>query len=130
MASIKSGNRTLRVYSPVSGIIKHYNSNANKCVSGKDVYQKGWLYLIEPTHWIQEIKNLYFAKKAEKWIQTELNRLRDFFAFSTRKFGFDPGMVVLQEGGPIEEAALQDMPEEFWYEFQVEFIDAMRKFES
>ena len=70
------------------------------------------------------MQKLLFAQKAEDWIRKEFDRLKDFFAFSTQKYGYNPELVILQDGGELMEQALRQMPEDIWEEFQAEFIDA------
>ncbi|NQV36705.1 MAG: hypothetical protein HQ509_01725 [Candidatus Marinimicrobia bacterium] len=124
MGRLMQGRKSLNVYSPVSGKIQKTNKHPDKSEQSSDIFDKSWLYAIEPENWSRDMKNMLFAKKAEDWIKKEIDRLRDFLAFATQKYGYNPGMVILQEGGAIMDEALRIMPEDIWAEFQAEFINA------
>lgn len=121
---LEKEGKQLKVYSPISGTIERSNRKAsNVNSSDSEFYDQGWLYKVRPTNWKQEVGRLLFARKAEEWIKAEFERLKDFFAFSTGKYGYNPEMVILQDGGALAEQALDQFPAEIWVEFQAEFID-------
>ncbi len=122
MSVLEQDGKQLKVYSPISGVIKQRNSKPGE--SGDNLYDLGWLYRVEPENWTRDMQKLLFAQKAEDWIRKEFDRLKDFFAFSTQKYGYNPELVILQDGGELMEQALRQMPEDIWEEFQAEFIDA------
>ncbi len=125
MSVLEQDGKQLKVYSPISGVIKKRNRKSVKLGdSGENLYDQGWLYMIEPENWTRDMQKLLFAQKAEDWIRKEFDRLKDFFAFSTQKYGYNPELVILQDGGELMEQALQQMPGDIWDEFQAEFIDA------
>jgi hypothetical protein len=40
-----------------------------------------------------------------------------------KNYSPDPSMVILQDGGELSENSLSGLPEEFWNEFQKEFLN-------
>ncbi|MFH1852220.1 MAG: hypothetical protein ABIA75_07745 [Candidatus Neomarinimicrobiota bacterium] len=122
---LEQDGKQLKIYSPISGVVGQRNRKLSRSFeSNENFYSQGWLYMIKPDNWKHEVGKLLFAKKAEEWIKSEFDRLKDFFAFSTSKYGYNPELIVLQDGGALVDQALEQMPADIWAEFQTEFIDA------
>ncbi|NJO90329.1 MAG: hypothetical protein HC831_16330, partial [Chloroflexia bacterium] len=68
LAEIVQDKKRLRLYSPISGEI--FNTNLtllkNPEVLSEDPYQKGWIYKIKPTKWVEETNSCYIAEDAIK----------------------------------------------------------------
>ncbi len=128
LATLLSEEKSLKIYSPVSGTLRSTNKNILKTFSKRthNDFTQNWLFDMEPAHWDMEKTMLILGEKAQQWIQQERARLRDVLAFAERKYDLSPQPVLLQEGGEITDHVLKSLPPEIWDEFQSEFIDAVR----
>ncbi|MEX0988462.1 MAG: hypothetical protein WD052_13370 [Bacteroidales bacterium] len=117
MALIQNGKR-LQLKSPVSGIIREKNDKlqSQSSLVNSSPFSDGWVYLVEPTNWMEEFRTFLTGQKYSDWIGSELARLRDFFAASGK------AEVVLQEGGEVADAVLSGMGPEVWEDFQTGFL--------
>lgn len=128
LSTIEHNGKFLKLYSPINGKIVKQNNRIlrNPERLGNNSLFSDWLYKIEPSNWAADSKLLLLSTKAENWLKTEYDRLRDFLVFSSQKYSMSPNMIVLQEGGPIKDYVLSNLSAEIWEEFQSEFIDANR----
>jgi glycine cleavage system H lipoate-binding protein len=120
-ALIQSGKR-LEVKSPVTGIIRESNEKLMKSSTliNTDPFAEGWVYLVEPSNWLEEVSTFLNGQKYADWIRYEFLRLKDFFARVMQPDQVHT--VVLQEGGEIVEGALKDFGPEVWEDFQTGFL--------
>jgi len=128
IARIYQNGRYLQVYAPVSGIILNGNElllNDSAAMS-RDPYHDGWIMEIQAMNWQSDRAALISAEKAKSWIKDEWVRLKDFFSFSAQKYELAPVMVAMQDGGEIQDRALQNSSDDIWQEFQIEFIDSAK----
>lgn len=126
LAEIDKNGKQLKVFSPISGEILSTNSTLYESpeMLNEDPYDKGWIYKIKPSNWIEETNSYLFAEEAEDWSSAELGRFKDFLMLgSMRKFSSEPSMVMLQDGGELCDNILSELPDEVWKDFQVEFLD-------
>jgi len=125
LAEVNQNGKLLRIKSPISGKIVQANPLLleNPGLLNKDPYERGWIYSIQPSNWIEETRSYYFAEEAIKWSKKELERFKDFITLSLYKYSPEPSMVILQEGGELSDNALSGMPDEIWQDFQEEFLD-------
>jgi glycine cleavage system H protein len=125
LAGIDHNGKILKVYSPVSGKVIHTNRmlKDNPLAVNSDPYEKGWIYKIEPSRWMEETGKYYLANEALTWTKAELLRFRDFLAGSMRIFDPKLSMVILQDGGELCDKPLSDLPDEIWHDFQESFLD-------
>jgi len=125
LVEMDQDGKSLNVFSPISGTILDSNHalTENHELLNEDPYGKGWLYSIKPTNWLAEIPAFYLADKATAWLNQELIRYKDFIARNMKNYSPDPSMVILQDGGELSENSLSGLPEEFWNEFQKEFLN-------
>ena len=126
LTTINQGGKLLRVYSPISGTVVETNPglNENPGLLNSDPYDKGWIYHIKPSNWVEETRSYYLADRATEWSKKELIRFKDFLSVGAmRKFSSEPSMVLLQDGGEIRENVLSELPGEVWAEFQEEFLN-------
>lgn len=126
LAEIDKNGKQLKVFSPISGEILSTNSMLYESpeMLNEDPYDKGWIYKIKPSNWIEETNSYLFAEEAEDWSSAELGRFKDFLMLgSMRKFSSEPSMVMLQDGGELRDNILSELPDEVWKDFQVEFLD-------
>ena len=124
LARIGYNGNTLKILSPVSGIVQETNAalTENPGVIKDDPYNLGWIYSIQPTNWKEDTNACYLAEDATNWAVRELERFKDFLAVSTAKLTPEPIGVVLQDGGEIVEKPLEKFPKEIWDDFQKNFL--------
>lgn len=129
LARIYQDDRFIQIYSPMSGEIIQENTQGVKKASviNIDPYHNGWLIKVQPLNYAAELPLLMVAEKAKLWMKDEWVRLKDFFAFSAQKYELAPAMIAMQDGGEIQDKALENSKNEIWQEFQVEFIDAAKQ---
>ncbi len=125
MAEIKSNDKLLKIFSPISGKILKANAvlEDEPGIINEDPYGRGWLYKIKPTNWISDTYTCYFAEDATNFANSELERLKDFLVISNKKHSLEPAGVVLQEGGEIRDNVLTELPDGVWQDFQKEFLN-------
>jgi glycine cleavage system H protein len=125
LTEIDQNGKILRIFSPISGKILASNTllKQNPQLSSEDPYGKGWIYKIKPTNWVAETHSYYLAEEATQWSKKELERFKDFMALSVEKYGANPSLTVLQDGGELCDNVLSEMPTEIWKDFQQEFLN-------
>ena len=125
---VEAGGRQLKIYAPLSGTVSRLNRKTIRRFgkTTQAAFSHNWLLKISPDRWEQEQSYLMRGKQTRAWMKTELNRLRDFLAFSAYKFSPDLPTVLLQEGGELADHLLAELPDEIWLEFQAEFLDGAR----
>lgn len=125
LAGIDHEGKILKVYSPISGRIAETNRSITDTpgVVNEDPYERGWIYKIYPSRWIEETDTCYISDKAVAWTRSELLRFKDFLAGSSKKYTPDVSMVLLQDGGELCDRPLSDLPDEIWHDFQKSFLD-------
>ena len=125
LADIDHNGKILQVYSPISGKITVTNRllTETPSVVNKDPFEKGWIYKINPSGWIEETDTYYMANEALAWTRMELLRFRDFLGGTMKKYTPELSMVLLQDGGEIIDRPLSELPEEIWKDFQKSFLD-------
>jgi glycine cleavage system H protein len=125
LADIDHDGKMLQVYSPVSGKVTDTNRllSVTPSAINEDPYEKGWIYKIKPSGWIQETDKYYMANEALEWSRTELQRFKDFVAGSVRRYNPESSMIIMQDGGELYDRPLADLPDEIWKDFQKSFLD-------
>lgn len=121
---IRNGKQ-IDIHAPVSGTIKDINETlvTDPDVINSSPYEKGWVYMIEPSNWQRELKFFSLGEKYKKWIINEFARLKDFLACSFNIKNLSETEVAFQEGGELTRFVLQDMEPQLWEDFQKYFID-------
>jgi len=124
LTEIDQNGKLLRILSPISGKIININDtiNENPGILNEDPYGKGWIYKIKPSNWLAEAKACYFAEEATTWSTDELERFKDFMAVSVKNYATEPAMVILQDGGELNDHTLSAFPDELWKDFEKEFL--------
>jgi glycine cleavage system H protein len=125
LADIDHNGKILSVYSPISGKIAGTNRLLTETpeVINEDPYEKGWIYKINPSGWIEETDTFYMADEALAWTRMELQRFRDFLGGSVKNYSPEVSMVLMQDGGEICDRPLSGLPDEIWKDFQKSFLD-------
>ncbi len=128
LCKISQHGKQLRLYAPVSGVIKARNPllSGDASLINRFPYTQGWIYEVEPANWLREIGFMQMAMKYREWIRTEFARLRDFIASATRMHPAGSHAMVLQDGGTVVDHLLEGMDPEIWEDFQSNFLDTNR----
>lgn len=123
--SIVQKGKQLDIFSPVTGTIVKSNTALLNNISdlNSDPYMDGWVYTIEPLHWLSEIGSFMMGKEYTSWINKEFIRLKDFLATCCQNKSHHLPVMVLQDGGEIKNHPLQDAGPLTWEEFQTKFIE-------
>lgn len=124
IAEIIQNDKRMNVFSPVSGVVKQFNSvtATEASVLLADPYGEGWLFEIKPTNWLAETRNCLLAEHVNGYASAELVRLKDFIASSLSQLANPNPVPVLQEGGELREHFLSDLPQPVWFDFQQAFL--------
>ena len=125
IASIDRNGKQLTVLSPISGEIINTNSKLNEdpMAVSQDPYGQGWVYKIKPTNWIAETNAYYLAEDASRWAAQELLRFKDFLAITSKKYSTEPALITLQDGGEICDNPMAELPNQYWQDFQKDFLN-------
>jgi glycine cleavage system H protein len=125
IAKVVHDERQLKVHSPISGTIQLTNHEHTEDASAlmSDPYGDGWMFEISPSNWIAETRQYYLADDVINWSVKELSRIKDFLAKMRLKDSVFPSGLTLQDGGELQEHFLAELGNEFWEEFQNEFLD-------
>jgi glycine cleavage system H protein len=124
IAELNQNGRILSIYSPISGKIMDNNTALSESpeILHEDPYGQGWLFKIKPTNWKLETSAYYLAEEATNWSTKEVDRFKDFLAFSSWNYSPDSSPLVLQDGGEIRDNALAEMPDAALIDFQKDFL--------
>ena len=126
MTEISAGGRNLKLYAPISGEIIDINSviERNPDLMYEDPFKQGWIYRVKPRRWVSETADCLVADEAKEWSENELTRFKEFLAGSPMsKYGKEPAMVMLQDGGEVRENILSELPDDVWVNLQEKFLD-------
>jgi glycine cleavage system H protein len=126
LAEIEQNGKHLKISSPISGEIMdaNYILSENPEYLNEDPYQKGWMYKIKPTNWVDETTSYYLADEATKWIEKELEMFKNFLSISIGKLSSSSPNLILQDGGELKDHLLSELPEDVWQQFQEDFLDS------
>jgi glycine cleavage system H protein len=125
IAEMHQDHKTLNIYSPISGEIKSINPilENDSNIADDNVYEKYWIYSIEPSNWQSETQSFYMADAAIAWSKNELAKLKDWIMKSMANTSPGQPYHVLQEGGELQINPLAGEPKEVWSDFQKEFLN-------
>jgi glycine cleavage system H protein len=125
IADIGQSGKLLHIYSPISGKVTDTNSLLFEMpqMINEDPYDKGWIYKISPSNWVEETSKYYLADEALAWSKMELQRFKDFLAVSLSSQSPGVSMAILQDGGELCDMPLSGLPEKTWEEFQESFLN-------
>ena len=93
---LHSGQRTVRMVSPASGVIKAVNPKvaADPSLLNDDPYSEGWIFSLRMKG--DAVKGLYHENVARKWFESEVERLQ-------RVFSSDLGMMATDGGEALSD---------------------------
>lgn len=117
--------KQLNIHSPISGKIKENNGllNENSSIINSSPYNEGWVYVIESTNWLKEIKTFLMGESYRVWLTNEFYRLKHFFS-STIKINLRNDLQqAIQDGGELIDNPMENFGPEIWEEFQSAFIN-------
>lgn len=125
IGEIIQNNKTLKVFSPISGEIMQLNPVIDEKaeILNENSYEKYWMYAIEPSDWQTETQSYYMANSAIAWSMKELQKLKDFLMVSLAKNSPGQSYIALQEGGELRINPLSELQAEVWNDFQDEFLN-------
>ena len=112
LVSLRVDGRQAKFISPVDGKVMAVNEE----VSAEKLPGE-WLVEIKPKNLARQLRKMRIAESANKWLQREKARFRDFLA---SKAG-NPALV-LQDGGEPVPGLLLKLDDKAWSEFQREFL--------
>ncbi len=124
IATLIQNGKRITVKAPVSGTIHSLNTHLamDAGLVNQSPFDQGWMYMISPENWRQEIPFLKLASEYHEWIKAEFSRLKDFLAYSVN-IQEAQNNTVLQDGGAIRQYVLKDLSPQVWEEFQINFLD-------
>jgi len=123
--TIVQQGKHLEIKSPISGVVVKENRKLlqNATLINKDPYDAGWVYMVEPANWVNDMKSFFLGDSYGEWLKSEFARLKDFFATELKLNGKSEPIPVMQDGGEIRDGLLEDFGPEVWEEFQANFIN-------
>ncbi len=115
----KVGDSLLNFHSPVDGVV----SMVNKNIMGRNIenpYEDDWGVTIAPKKSSFEAAALATKEKSVQWLESELNRLKDFLMLHTA----DPELagLTMADGGNIVEGIAHNFNENTLQAFEKEFL--------
>ena len=74
---VRRNGDTAKLLSPVDGIVVAYNDRLAESpdLANGSPYEKGWLFVVEPTKLRKNLKQLYYGEEAHKFIHEEREKL-------------------------------------------------------
>jgi glycine cleavage system H lipoate-binding protein len=123
--TLSQSGKQLSIYSPLSGTIRKHNEmlSGNPATVNTSPYSEGWVYQIEPSHWLKEMPLLKAAEKFRSSLSGEFSRVKDVLAASLKPNTLELAYVNLQDGGELKDGVLADLSPEVWADFQSHFLD-------
>lgn len=122
--TIRQGERTLAVPSPLSGRIVQVNPTlkSSSTTIHEDPYVSGWVAVVEPNNLGSELKFMKIAEEAAQWLKKEIARFRNFIMESSRQSELAPAGATLLDGGLPLAGVLEKADPRTWQQFQKEFL--------
>ena len=119
IATLRDGERSLEISSPVSGRVVAVNQEVmkNPALAVKDPYGSGWLVKIEPAPKSGMEKSLA-GKQAMEWLLGQADLMKEFLIGC---MGQRP-LATLQDGGMPVDGALKRYDCSVWKKFQERFV--------
>jgi len=110
---VRRNGDTFQVLSPVNGIVTHINDRLsdNPDIVNESPYEKGWLFIVEPTKLRKNLKSLHYGEEANKYMTEERERL---FAMA------NDDLKIAADGG----VSVEDIFEELEGENRARFVKA------
>jgi glycine cleavage system H lipoate-binding protein len=116
--SMKRGERSAAMLSPMSGIVMATNQTALRQpdLAKKDPYGKGWLVVIDPMSGLKKkTRGLLFEQKAVSWLNAEVKKLEEMVVNVY-------GVQLAATGGEIVDDIFGNLPEAKWEDLVQQFL--------
>jgi glycine cleavage system H lipoate-binding protein len=112
---VRRNGDAAKVLCPIDGIVAHVNEKLRDQpgLVNESPYEKGWLFIIEPTKLRKNLKGLYYGQEANKYIHEEREKLFDMVNDDLR---------VAADGGTAVEDISQELKGEAWARFVKTFL--------
>jgi len=74
---VRKNGQAAQVLSPIDGIVSHINNELldQPELANEFPYEKGWLFIIEPTKLRKNLKSLFYGEEASKYLSEEREKL-------------------------------------------------------
>jgi len=127
LISITQKGKKLDIHSPITGIIHENNEKLIKepYLINNDPYNEGWITSVQAEDWLKETKSFVMGEKYKTELKKEFSRLKDFLTLIFKQEGKAGSLAILQDGGELNDAPLEQLGPEAWEEFQVQFMNRM-----
>jgi glycine cleavage system H lipoate-binding protein len=112
---VRRDGEIAKVLSPIDGIVAHVNDQLTDRpdLVNESPYEKGWLFIIEPTRLRKNLKGLYYGQEARNYVSEEREKL---FAMA------NDDLRVAADGGVAVEDISQELKGENWAKFVKTFL--------
>lgn len=112
---VRRNGDTARVLSPLDGIVARINHELaeNPDIARDSTYEKGWLFIVEPTKLRKNLKNLYFGEDAKKFTIQEKDKLLAMANEDLR---------IAADGGPSVDDIAGQLDGKNWAKFVQTFL--------
>ncbi len=120
--AVKQDNHRAAFASPVEGTVTMVDKELqwHPEMIENDPYREGWICSIQPRNLAQNLKQLFAADEATRWLKGEAQRFQEFFAAQTIE-NMQLGQV-LQDGGELTGGVLEFADEATWKGFNEMFL--------
>ena len=107
-AVLQSGKR-IEFVSPVDGVVCEVNEriNVDTAAARKELYEKGWAFMIRPSNLSRNLKNLRIGADAADWLEREARSFTEFLSLH-RAVPQEVG-ATLPDGGIHAEGIMETM---------------------
>ncbi len=111
----RRNGEVVRVLSPVDGVVAHINDELikNPDLLGDSPYEKGWLFIVEPTKLRKNLKGLYYGEEARTFINEERDALFTMVHGETR---------LAADGGDAADEIFEEIKGKNWSKFIKTFL--------
>jgi glycine cleavage system H lipoate-binding protein len=112
---VRRNGETARVLSPIDGVVTHINEQVSNqpALVNESPYEKGWLFIIEPTQLRKNLKDLYYGEEAHKHIAAEKEKLVSMANEDLR---------IAADGGVSADDIFEELKGENWGKFVKAFL--------
>ena len=112
---VRRNGEVAKVLAPIDGIVAHVNDQLSQQpdLVNESCYEKGWLFIVEPTRLRKNLKGLYYGQEAHNHISAESEKL-----FSMA----NDDLKVAADGGAAVEDISQELKGENWAKFIKTFL--------
>jgi len=112
---VRRNNERAAVLSPVDGVVAHINDELAKDpdLIHQSPYEKGWLFIVEPTKLRKNLKGLFYGEEARAFVSEESEALFKMVHGETR---------LAADGGVAVDEIFEEIKGEKWSRFVKTFL--------